>query len=211
VLTRSPTELTTAATDALLAAICVVEAWRLMRIPTPFLFKQQVWLGVLALMAVGAVVGVLVHGLELTGRTRTVLWRPLYLSLGLAVALVVIGACADWLGESVARRWLPWALGAGAAFFFAREWIGGGFALFLVYEGMAVMTALAIYVALAAGADATGASTIATGLGISLLAGIVQRSGWRAHLVVPFDHNGLFHLVQTVGIIVVAAGVRARL
>jgi hypothetical protein len=56
-----------------------------------------------------------------------------------------------------------------------------------------------------------GASAIAAGIFISLVAAVVQVSSLRLRVGVTFDHNGLFHLIQTVGITVMTVGVRSSL
>jgi hypothetical protein len=165
----------------------------------------------LLLTACGSLLGAVAHGVVLKDATVAALWRPLYLSLGLAVALVFVAAACDWWGEPTARMVLPWALGAGVLFVAATQLLGGAFALFIVYEGAATMAALAIYATLAARGGLAGAGPIAAGIFISLVAAVVQLSSLSLRVAVTFDHNGLFHLIQTVGVAIMAAGVRASL
>lgn len=209
-LTQSETELTTAATDAVLGGLCLVLAWRLSALPTAAPLKQHVWMAVLVAMAIGALLGAVVHGLALAPGLRQLLWKPLYLSLGLTVALVVVAAVADWSGDAAARRTLPWAIAAGVAFFAWTELRPGSFAVFLAYEGVGLATALGIYLALMR-AGTPGAGAIAAGLLLSVVAAVVQTTGWTIRLGIRLDHNGLFHLVQIAGVIVIASGVRARI
>src|SRR5262245_10213552 len=112
----SETELTTAATDAVLGLLCIVLAVQLAAMPVTATWKRMVWVGVLGLMASASILGAVVHGLALSDSLRALLWRPLYLTLGLAVALVLVGAVCDFRGEDAARRMLPWALAAGVLF-----------------------------------------------------------------------------------------------
>jgi hypothetical protein len=211
VFAQSETELTTAATDALLGVFCLALALQLASTPVQNFWKRNVWIAVLGLMSCGSLLGAITHGLALSEGTRTAIWKPLYLSLGLAVALLVVAAAYDWWGEATARRLLPWALGAGFAFFAATQLLGGAFLLFIVYEAAATLTALAIYGLLAAGGRLPGATAIALGIAISLIAAAVQVSSLSLRLVVRFDHNGLFHLIQMAGIAAIAVGVRASL
>jgi hypothetical protein len=46
---------------------------------------------------------------------------------------------------------------------------------------------------------------------LTLAAAAVQVSGASLRVVVPFDHNGLFHIVQILAITVIARGVRQGL
>lgn len=208
--THSETELTTAATDALLGVLCVALAWQLAEIRSVSSWTRHVWLGVLLFMGIGSLLGAIVHGIELGAGVRAVLWKPLYLSLGMTVALVAVCAISDWLGEPAGRRVLPWAVGVGFAFFAVTQLRSGSFVIFLAYEGAAMLGAFFVY-AMLAHRGMVGAEMIAGGIAISLLAALVQASAVSLQLVVRFDHNGLFHLLQMVGIIVVSMGVRASL
>ena len=106
-LSDSETELTTAATDAILGLLCIVLAVQLVAMPVTGTWKRAVWVGVLGLMACASMLGAVAHGLTLSDSMREALWKLLYLSLGLAVALVVVGAVYDWRDQDAARRVLP--------------------------------------------------------------------------------------------------------
>jgi hypothetical protein len=82
------TELTTAATDAALGALCLWIVWWLSDARAGW--AQAIWMAVFALMAVASILGAVAHGLELSDRARWRLWQPLYLSLGLMIALLVV-------------------------------------------------------------------------------------------------------------------------
>jgi hypothetical protein len=209
-LTRSETELTTAGTDLVLAVLCLSYARVLLATPAPTRWLQLIWAAVLLLMAAGALLGAVAHALEFSRRVKAVLWKALYLSLGMSVALVVVAAIGDWLGADAGRRWLPWAIGTGFGFFLLTELRGGGFSLFVAYEGASLLVASGMYAALALDHQ-PGAAMVAAGLLVSVAAGLVQLSRWRIRIGVPFDHNGLFHLVQLAGLVLIASGVRARL
>ena len=71
--------------------------------------------------------------------------------------------------------------------------------------------ALTIYVALSTSGRLPGARLMAAGISLSIAAAAVQASALRLHLIVPLDHNGLFHLVQMIATVVLAGGVRAGL
>ena len=204
----SPTELTTAGTDAVLGAVCLLMLWRLSDLPPGW--QRSVWMAMLALMAVASFLGALVHGVVLPDSVRTALWQPLYLSLGLTIALFVVAAVGDWRDAASARALLPWML-AVAVGFYALTWrLRGAFIVFIAYEAVAMLAALAIYGSLCA-RGIPGADLIALGIGVSILAAVVQATPARLTLVVPFDHNGLFHLVQIAGILILSWGVRIRL
>jgi hypothetical protein len=57
-----------------------------------------------------------------------------------------------------------------------------------------------------------GAVPMAAALAVSLAAGVVQASDvGPVRLVWDFDHNGVFHLVQLVGLALLLTGLRRRL
>jgi hypothetical protein len=100
----SITELTTAATDAaiaLVAAGCVLALNR-HRARDPR--RVQIWTWVFGLLVLASVLGALAHGLDLSATVRAWLWQPLYLTLGLIVAMFVVAALYDFRGEQAARR-----------------------------------------------------------------------------------------------------------
>jgi hypothetical protein len=124
---------------------------------------------------------------------------------------MIVGAVNDWRGEAVSRAWLPWAMGAGVLFFLVTQIFSGAFAVFLVYEGAAMCAAFGIYSALAVAGTVPGAGAIAIGMALSLVAAVIQGTDLRVHVIVRFDHNALFHVVQIVGVIVLAYGLRISL
>lgn len=208
---QSATELTTAATDAVLGVVYVAVSVHLLATRTSDPWKKALWIWVLALAALGALLGAAVHGLTLSEATRAAIWQALYLSLGVTVALFFIGALYDWRGESMARASLPWAVATGCAFFWLTQFYGGPFFIFLLYEAAAMLGALAMYARLALGGTLAGAGIVAAGIGLNLAAAAVQTSSLSVRLVVPFDHNGLFHIVQLIATFALAGGLRRGL
>lgn len=208
---QSETELATAATDALLGAVCLGLAVQLLATPTADGWKRAVWVAVFGLLSCGSWLGAVAHGLQWSDPARGALWRPLYLSLGLAVALMFVGAIYDWRGAAAARSLLPWALGAGVLFFALTQLLGGAFVLFILYEGVATCVALIIYMSLVVAGTLPGAGAIAIGIGLSLIAAAIQASRLRVRIIVQFDHNALFHVVQIASVMVLASGLRTSL
>lgn len=210
-LAAEATERTTAATDALLAVATVaVLAW--IRHRSPASFGRTVWLSALGAMAVASVLGAATHGLALSTAVRALLWQPLYLALGATMALFVVGAVRDWRGDRAARRMLLPMLGLTLAFYGATRVSGGAFLVFVLYEAAALGFALVVYAWLAARRHRPGAGAMAGALAVSLAAGAVQAADLGTlHLVWDFDHNGVFHLVQLAGIVLLGAGLRRLL
>ena len=204
----SPTELTTSATDAALAIECVVIMTYLWRAPAGDRWRTGLWCWVFGLIAFSSLLGAVAHGLEMPDSVRETIWKPLYLSLGILVALFIVGAVFDWRGRAAAVRLVPWGIGAGAVFFGLTEFFGGAFIVFGVYEAAAMVTALAIYSFLAAMHRLKGAGVVAAAILLNLAAAGVQATDVSVRIVFPFDHNGVFHLVQMAGTAVLGLGLR---
>ena len=210
-LNGSPVELTTAATDIVLALVCVGLVLGLTRLRAHDSWKTTLWSSVFILLAVASVIGAVVHGVELTESVQAALWRPLYLSLELTVALFLVGAVYDAFGRRAAQRLVPWAIGVGLGFHVLMGPLNSGFPIFVVYGAVAMVGALALYGRLAINDRLAGASVVAAGICLTLLAGLVQVSDISIRLVVPFDHNGVFHLVQVAALATLGHGLRAGL
>lgn len=209
-LNPSLAELTTAATDAAMGVLSLLLLLDLQRLRVRSVWQRSVWSEVFGLLLAGSILGAIAHGFDLAAGVRARVWLPLYLSLGMAVALFVVGAVGDLRGDAAGRRLFPWAIGVGLGFFAASQWLGGAFLIFVVYEGMAMLVALGIYVRVALRGDSWAWWT-AAGIGLTLVAAAVQATSLQVTLVVPFDHNGLFHLVQMMATLLIAVGVRTGL
>ncbi|MCE9613063.1 MAG: hypothetical protein K8T26_02230 [Lentisphaerae bacterium] len=207
-MTSSPTELTTSATDAVNALACIMAGASLWRSGAADRWRRRLWSWVFGLVACSSVLGTIAHGFDMSEAVRAMIWRPLYLVLGILVALFVAGAVGDWRGRAAAGRLVPWCVGVGAAFYLLTELTKGAFIVFVVYEATALVGALAIYAMLAATRRLKGAGIMSLAILLNLAAAGVQASHASVRVVVPFDHNGLFHLVQLAGIGTLALGLR---
>lgn len=209
-LAAAATERTTAATDALLALAALVAVALLWR-QTPPTFARGIWLAALLASALASILGAITHGLVLGSRLEVALWQPLYLALGVTMALFVVGAARDSWGDRAGRRLLLPMLALALVFYgLTRAW-HGEFIVFVVYEAAALAFALLAYVRLAV-AGRPGAAAMAAALAVSLAAGVVQASNVGVvRLIWPFDHNGLFHLAQLLGLGLLVAGLRQLL
>ena len=210
-LAAAAAERSTAATDAALALASLVAIAILQRRARPS-FGRAVWTGALAALATASALGAVTHGLRLDPSTRDLLWQPLYLSLGVTMALFVVGAVRDWRGERAGRGAL-WPMLGLAVVFYAVTWItGGDFLAFVVYEAAALLFALVVYLRLASRERRAGAGAMAAALALSLVAGGVQAADFGSvRLLWEFDHNGVFHLIQLVGLIFLVIGLRRLL
>lgn len=211
-LVDSTTELTTSATDALLAVECVFIATFLWRTPANGRrWRIFLWCWVFGLLAFSSLLGAIAHGIEVSPALGNALWKPLYWSLGIVVALFIVGAVHDCHGEGAARRLVPWAIVVGTAFFAVAELVGGAFIAFVIYEAASLVGALILYLSAASSGKLRGAGLIAGAIVLNLAAAGVQASNISARILVPLDHNGMFHVVEIIGALTLGLGVRMGL
>jgi hypothetical protein len=202
----SPTELTTSATDAVLALECVLMAQYLWREAASDRWRTGLWCWVLGLVSFSSFLGAVAHGFEWPNPIGAGLWKTIYFSLGILVALFLVGAIHDWQGHALAQRLIPWSIGAGVAFFVLTELFQGTFIVFVFYEATVLVGALSIYLFLAVTHQVKGAGVLSLAILLNLAAAGVQASHVSVRIIFPFDHNGIFHLVQMVGIATLVLG-----
>jgi hypothetical protein len=210
-LNSPTTELTTAATDALLGFLCIFLIAGIHRYRAQALGKVRLWTWVFGLLSAASFLGATAHGFDLSPVLRNVLWQPLYLMLGIDVSLFVLGGVYDWRGAKAASRLVPAAVVSGVGFYSLTLVLNGSFLVFVIYEGVAMVSALAIYVMLAVRHRLPGAAGIAIAIGMNILAAALQASALRVTVIWPFDHNGIFHLVQIVALLVLGYGLRTSM
>ncbi len=204
------TEVTTGATDLILGMLAIACLIRLAVLRNRDPFRARLWMAIFALLTVASMLGAVAHGLDLSTPLRDLLWQPLYLSLGLMLGLIAVAAAVDGRGVASGRRWLWPAVGLGLVFYAITVVANGAFLVFVLYEAVALLYALAVYLRLARRGE-PGASPLAAGVAITLIAAAIQQTDLSFTLIWPFDHNGIFHLVQIPGIVLMGAGVERRL
>lgn len=207
----SPTERTTAATDVLIALAALGGIGYLRSQPHPVPADTSAWTWAFALLAVSAALGAAYHGLALDGPRRNALWQALTLCLALAIALVASGTSRDLLGAEAADRALPALLATGGAVYALSRAFPGLFIVFLLYQAVVLLAALAAYGTLAVSGPDEGPAWVSAGVVLALAGAVVQaRRRSRIRLVWEFDHNGIFHLFQTAGLVVIWLGLGMR-
>ena len=206
-LNPAPTELTTAATDGVLAVLCIAAvAWLTRRLsPGP---RRDTWQGILVLLGAGALLGAVSHGWlwgEVAGRR---IWAGVLLCLSLASALFPGAALLELRGAGAQRRLAPWMIAGGLGAFAASQWSGGGLTVLLAFAGVAAAATLLLFLLHAVRGREPGAWVAVAGLVVHFLATGVQVQGTaRLTLVWPLDHNGICHLIQMVGLALMVWGV----
>jgi hypothetical protein len=200
-LVKDPAEQTTAVTDIILALVAFGGVLLLQGSPVNAggLWRINIWSAAIGLIGLAAALGALAHGLILKPIPHNRIWRVLNLALALAVSLFVVGVINDLFGYELA---------AGLGFYLTTLIYPGIFFLFIVYEGLALLFSLGAYLFLSATGE-PGASFMASGVLLSIVAaGLQGRKSILITLIWKFDHNGIYHIIQTIGLVLLIAGLR---
>lgn len=205
-LNPSLTELTTAVTDLMVALLSVWSIVMIYRHRANNKTRVRIWLSVFTLLVTASILGAIAHGFDFSQSTLTWLWRPLYLLLGVIVALFVVGSIYDLKGETAATYALPPLLVLAIGFFLVTEFLSDVFLIFIIYEAVAMLSALIIYLSLTISRQLNGSAIVATGILLNILAAGIQASTLSLSLGVPLDHNGVFHIVQLLALYVLTMG-----
>jgi hypothetical protein len=201
---HSPFERVTAVTDIFMGLLSAYAAIQLAQLSG---FKSDVWAWTFGLLAFSSFLGAIAHGFEMTPKTNDRLWMPINLSLGLTLGLFVIGALVDLSGEVLASKALPAMLVVGFGFFLITVWKSGTFMTFIAYEAVAMLFALGIYVYLFFTSTLPDVEWMVAGIFVTILAAVIQATGKAGKSIFwYFDNNGVFHLIQMIGIGLLMAG-----
>ncbi|NJL05204.1 MAG: hypothetical protein HC911_09935 [Chloroflexaceae bacterium] len=214
-IVASPTERTTAATDVLLAVQSFAYAADLLRrarTPQVDQGKATLWAIAFANAGSGAMLGAIAHGLDMSPRTNQRIWQPLRLSLSLAVAFFVAGTLYDTVSAAAARRGLPFMLGGAVVFWRAVPVAQDSFWPFTLYQGAGMLVALGGYGRQALRTQDATALWMLAGVILSGVAGAVQATpDLHVTAIWEFDQNGLYHLIQSAGLVAIQRGVTCSL
>jgi hypothetical protein len=144
-------------------------------------------------------------------KTNFLLWQPLNLALGLVVSLFVVAVAYDFRDYSVSKKLVIAMLFAGIVFYAVTLFIPGAFIVFIIYEALAMLFALIIYSMLAIKKKLKGAWIMSAGILVTMIAAGIQASeSVLVKVIWQFDHNGVFHLVQMIGIVLLLSGLLAE-
>ena len=207
-LVEDPAEQTTAVTDIILSLVAFGGVLLLQCSPVTAggLWRIHIWSTAIGLMGLAAALGAVAHGLLLKTIIHNRIWQVLNLALALAVYLFVVGVINDLFSYELARKALQFMLVAGLGFYLTTLIFPGIFFLFIVHEGLALLFSLGAYLFLSATGE-PGAGFMASGVLLSIVAaGLQARKSILITLIWKFDHNGIYHIVQTFGLLFLIAG-----
>jgi hypothetical protein len=207
-IVQDPAEKSTAATDIILALVAIGGIFFLHGdlLNSSANWRINIWSAAIGLIGLAAALGAVAHGLVLLTTIQNRIWLALNMSLALAVSLFVVGVIFDLWGYEASLYALPLMLIAGLGFYLATLFYPGTFFLFIVYEALALSFALCVYLFLTVTGE-PGAGFMASGVLLSIVAaGLQARKSIAFTLIWKFDHNGIYHIVQTIGLLFLFAG-----
>jgi uncharacterized protein DUF6962 len=192
-------EPTTFATDLALGALSIACAIALGRRARANGSQAAGWLAAtLAAAGIAALAGALAHGFgpEMPPRAADALWRATLHAGGLMSFCLVASSAAAALGGPARTAVYVAALVELVAF---TGWVAlhPEFRWLVFDYGLAIAAAAVLHVVRLRRGDRPGAAWILAGLGVSVAAALVQRSGFALHP--HFNHNDLYHVVQMLG------------
>jgi hypothetical protein len=203
-----PAEQTTAATDVIMAILALYVTLKVMKAgrETDW-FKTRIWVWAFGLLSFASATGAIAHGLEMSRITNFILWQPLNLALGISIGLFVAGVVYDSRAFSLPRMLIPFMMMVAVLFYTVTVLIPNAFFVFIVYEAVAMFYALIIYISLATRKKLAGANWMAAGILVTIIAAVIQSvETIKLNLIWEFDHNGLFHIVQMVALMILLKG-----
>lgn len=211
-ITSIAVDQTTAITDLLLALVVFYFTFRLRGAQTPRRWKQSIWTWTFAILGTSAALGTIAHGLVLSQGASNIVWHAIYFTLGVGVALFVVGVMCDLHSEVASRRSLPWLVIVGLGFYLLTVTMPQGFILFIYYQAVALGGSLLAYVYLMA-RKAPGAGWMALGLAISIVGAAIEGTyAFTFSLMIwEFDHNSVYHVLQGLGFACLTLGLRRSL
>ena len=206
--TDSPTEMTTAITDVILAAQSAAAIYVIRRKTVARPMWTQVWAWVFALLSIASLIGAAAHGLEMAASIETAIWSPAYLALGLTMALFVIAAITMSVGHEKSRRLLLPAVMVAFTFFTITQIWSDSFLLFVIYECIAMLLSLTLYSMCFWQRRAAGSGLLAAGVLVGILAAVIDtQKTLHMTLIWEFNNHGLFHLVQMISLLLLTIGI----
>jgi hypothetical protein len=206
-IVESLTERITAITDLMMAIVAFSGFLKIRTKPELPEWKRRLWLSIYGLFIGAAISGTIYHGIAFSTSILQWIWGAIFLQLGMMVALFVVAVAYDIQGVALARRLLPVMVSIGLGFFIYSMLQGQDFRLFIMYEALALLSALIGYSYLA-WKSFPGSAQMAAGVFITIIAAAVQATEAISFTPsIPFDHNSAYHMIQIVGVYLLTAGV----
>jgi hypothetical protein len=207
-----PTEQTTAATDLLMAILAFFIMLKIYQSGKGVdLKKTRIWIWVFGLLTFASVIGACAHGFQMSRLINFALWQPLKLSLGLAIGLFAAGAVYDFKNFRLPDAFMPLLLVCVIIFFVITILLPVAFIVFIIYDAIVMLFAFTVYAILASRKTVKGAGLMATAILVTIIAAVIQPvKAIKVTFIWELDHNGISHIVQMIGLIILLIGLQAE-
>jgi len=207
-----PTEQTTAATDVVMAFVALMVTIKVYQYGKDIDRKKtMIWVWAFGLLTFASAIGAVAHGFQMSKFTNFLLWQPLNLALGIAIGLFAAGVVYDYKNYRLPKKLIPMLLVFAVVFFTVTVIIPNAFIVFIIYEAIAMIYALVAYIILASRGKVKGAGLMATGILVTIIAAVIQAvETIKVTFIWEFDHNGIFHIVQMIGLLILLKGLQTE-
>ncbi len=199
-------ERVTAATDLLMAIVALVG---IIQFRSQAGFKVNLWTLIYALFIAAALLGTVHHGFSIPATVYDATWLGVLFFLGIMIGFFVVALVLDLFGQRWALRTMPLMLVISISFFLYSTVIvkSEDLSVFLIYQAVATLVALAGWSWLAV-RRRPGALSMSLGVLVTMIAAAVQATEAISYtLIVPFDHNANYHLIQCCGVLLLTNGI----
>ena len=205
-----PTEQTTAATDVIMAVLAFIVTLKVYKSGKDVdISKTKIWVWAFGLLTFASATGAIAHGFQMSKLTNFVLWQPLNLALGVAIGLFVAGVVYDFKNFTLPKMLVPILLVFATIFYTITIILPNAFIVFIIYEAIAMLFAFVVYTILASRKKLKGAGYMAVGILVTIIAAVIQAiETIKVTFIWEFDHNGIFHIVQMVALIILLKGLQ---
>jgi hypothetical protein len=210
-ITGIPTEQTTAATDVLLAIIAFFVTVKTNQSGKGIdIIKTRIWTLVFGLLTIASADGAIAHGFQMSKFAKSILWQPLNLSLVLTICLFATGVIYDLKRFRLPKALIPVLLVCTILFFTITIILPDALTSVLIkVEAITMVFAFVAYSVVASRKTIKGAGLMAAGILISIIAAVIQTIHTiKVMFIWEFDHNGICHVVQMIGVIFLFQGLQ---
>jgi hypothetical protein len=168
-------------------------------------------MGVFGLLTFASALGAIAHGFQMSKLTKFLLWQPLNLSLVLTICLFAAGVVYDLKNFRLPKALIPVVLVCAILFFTSTFILPDALTVFIRIEAVAMLFAFVAYTILASRKTIKGAGLMAAGILVTIMAAVIQAiKAIKVIFIWEFDHNGIFHIVQIIGVIILLKGLQAE-
>ncbi len=190
------TEQTTAITDIFLGVAALWSIFYLKRFSKVDNLKVILWKTVFSFLSAAAFLGALRHGIVQSAMTNNILWKAIYLTLAFMVAIFLAAAVYDMFGAKILKKFMPVSIVTALGFFLITQVTEVTFFVFILYQMIATIVALIIYLVLAWNRKSRGFFLLSIGIILNMTASAIQAGKYIVvNIGFKLDNNGIFHII----------------